>query len=51
MRLAHKRKVQSKLQKRVKAVVANTAAATKTEKPVVAKAPVVETATATKKLM
>ncbi len=49
MRLAHKRKVQSKLQKRVKAVVANTAAATKTEKPVVAKAPVVETATANKK--
>jgi hypothetical protein len=50
MRLAHKRKVQAKLQKRIKAVVANTAAATKTAKPVVAKAPVVETATATKKV-
>ncbi|MCW8346993.1 MarR family transcriptional regulator [Vibrio sp. ZSDZ65] len=44
MKLAHKRKVQSKLQKRIKAVVANTAAATKTEKPVVAKASVAKEA-------
>ncbi|MFA0088308.1 hypothetical protein BCU70_11055 [Vibrio sp. 10N.286.49.C2] len=56
MKLAHKRKVQSKLQKRIKAVVANTAAATKTMKPVVAKAsvtekaPVADKATATKKV-
>ncbi|MCJ2375259.1 MarR family transcriptional regulator [Vibrio sp. ZSDZ34] len=50
MRLAHKRKVQAKLQKRIKAVVAKTAAATNTVKPVAAKAPVVETATTTKKV-
>lgn len=33
MRLAHKRKVQAKLQKRVKATVANLSSATKTAKP------------------
>ncbi|EHH2530692.1 TPA: MarR family transcriptional regulator [Vibrio parahaemolyticus] len=38
MRLAHKRKVQMKLQKRIKATVANLAAAPKTAKPVVEKA-------------
>ncbi|EHK2920285.1 MarR family transcriptional regulator [Vibrio parahaemolyticus] len=38
MRLAHKRKVQMKLQKRIKATVANLAAAPKTVKPVVEKA-------------
>lgn len=50
MRLAHKRKVQAKLQKRIKAVVANTVAATKTAKPVVAKAAVVESVSTTKKV-
>ncbi|EGR1274619.1 MarR family transcriptional regulator [Vibrio parahaemolyticus] len=38
MRLAHKRKVQMKLQKRIKATVANLAAAPKTAKPVAEKA-------------
>ena len=38
MRLAHKRKVQMKLQKRIKATVANVAAAPKAEKPVAEKA-------------
>ncbi|BBM64990.1 MULTISPECIES: MarR family transcriptional regulator [Vibrio] len=38
MRLAHKRKVQMKLQKRIKATVANLAAAPKAAKPVVEKA-------------
>ncbi len=33
MRLAHKRKVQAKLQKRIKATVANLSSATKTAKP------------------
>lgn len=33
MRLAHKRKVQMKLQKRIKAAVANLAAASNTVKP------------------
>ncbi|MDK9753984.1 MarR family transcriptional regulator [Vibrio sp. D173a] len=37
MRLAHKRKVQMKLQKRIKATVANVAAAPKAEKPVAEK--------------
>ncbi len=41
MRLAHKRNVQAKLQKRIKAIVANLAQAPKTAKPVTAK-PVVE---------
>ncbi|MCG3729094.1 MarR family transcriptional regulator [Vibrio cincinnatiensis] len=41
MRLAHKRKVQAKLQKRIKAIVANLASAPKTAKPVAAK-PAVE---------
>ncbi|NNU12839.1 MarR family transcriptional regulator [Vibrio parahaemolyticus] len=53
MRLAHKRKVQMKLQKRIKATVANLAAAPKTAKPVVEKAavkPVVEKAVAEKKV-
>lgn len=52
MRLAHKRKVQMKLQKRIKATVANLAAAPKTAKPVAEKAavkPVVEKAVAEKK--
>ncbi|TON88741.1 MarR family transcriptional regulator, partial [Vibrio parahaemolyticus] len=40
MRLAHKRKVQMKLQKRIKATVANLAAAPKTAKPVAEKAAV-----------
>lgn len=46
MRLAHKRKVQMKLQKRIKATVANLAAAPKAAKPVVEKAakPVAEQA-------
>ena len=47
MRLAHKRKVQMKLQKRIKATVANiqaTKEATKTAKPVVEKAVAVEAA-------
>lgn len=38
MRLAHKRKVQMKLQKRIKATVANVAAAPKAAKPVAEKA-------------
>ncbi|AIV06002.1 MULTISPECIES: hypothetical protein [Vibrio] len=38
MRLAHKRKVQMKLQKRIKATVANVVAAPKAAKPVVEKA-------------
>ncbi|EDP57130.1 hypothetical protein [Vibrio sp. AND4] len=38
MRLAHKRKVQMKLQKRVKATVANVTAAPKAAKPVTEKA-------------
>ncbi|WP_447400229.1 MarR family transcriptional regulator [Vibrio harveyi] len=38
MRLAHKRKVQMKLQKRIKATVANVVAAPKVAKPVVEKA-------------
>ncbi|MFH0239252.1 MarR family transcriptional regulator [Vibrio alginolyticus] len=38
MRLAHKRKVQMKLQKRIKATVANLAAAPKAVKPVAKKA-------------
>ncbi|MCS0234537.1 MarR family transcriptional regulator [Vibrio alginolyticus] len=38
MRLAHKRKVQMKLQKRIKATVANLAAAPKAVKPVAEKA-------------
>ncbi|HCE3307449.1 MarR family transcriptional regulator [Vibrio parahaemolyticus] len=53
MRLAHKRKVQMKLQKRIKATVANLAAAPKTAKPVAEKAavkPVVEKAVAEKKV-
>ena len=54
MRLAHKRKVQMKLQKRVKATVANVAKAPKTAKPVaekvVAEQPVVEKAVAEKKV-
>jgi Fe2+ or Zn2+ uptake regulation protein len=37
MRLAHKRKVQAKLQKRVKATVANLSSATKVAKPAVEK--------------
>lgn len=41
MRLAHKRKVQAKLQKRIKATVANLATAPKTAKPVAVK-PAVE---------
>ncbi|MGF1842237.1 MarR family transcriptional regulator [Vibrio clamense] len=41
MRLAHKRKVQAKLQKRIKASVANLATAPKTAKPVAVK-PAVE---------
>ncbi len=53
MRLAHKRKVQLKLQKRIKATVANIAAAPKTVKPVAEKAPaekkVAETVVAEKK--
>ncbi|MGR5410607.1 MarR family transcriptional regulator [Vibrio sp. PNB22_8_1] len=46
MRLAHKRKVQMKLQKRIKATVTNLAAAPKAAKPVVEKAekPVAEQA-------
>lgn len=40
MRLAHKRKVQMKLQKRIKATVANVVAAPKAAKPVVEKAAV-----------
>ncbi|MEF1299269.1 MarR family transcriptional regulator, partial [Vibrio parahaemolyticus] len=50
---AHKRKVQMKLQKRIKATVANLAAAPKTAKPVAEKAavkPVVEKAVAEKKV-
>ena len=54
MRLAHKRKVQMKLQKRIKATVANVAKAPKTAKPVaekvVAEQPVVEKAVAEKKV-
>ncbi|EIV8638149.1 MarR family transcriptional regulator [Vibrio parahaemolyticus] len=53
MRLAHKRKVQMKLQKRIKATVANLAATPKTAKPVAEKAavkPVVEKAVAEKKV-
>ncbi|ENT7209472.1 hypothetical protein [Vibrio parahaemolyticus] len=53
MRLAHKRKVQMKLQKRIKATVANLAAAPKTAKPVAEKAavkPVVDKAVAEKKV-
>ncbi|MGM6658766.1 MarR family transcriptional regulator [Vibrio parahaemolyticus] len=53
MRLAHKRKVQMKLQKRIKATVANLAAAPKTAKPVAEQAavkPVVEKAVAEKKV-
>ncbi|EGR2730712.1 MarR family transcriptional regulator [Vibrio parahaemolyticus] len=53
MRLAHKRKVQMKLQKRIKATVANLAAAPKAAKPVAEKAavkPVVEKAVAEKKV-
>ncbi|HCG8584686.1 TPA: MarR family transcriptional regulator [Vibrio parahaemolyticus] len=53
MRLAHKRKVQMKLQKRIKATVANLTAAPKTAKPVAEKAavkPVVEKAVAEKKV-
>ena len=54
MRLAHKRKVQLKLQKRIKATVANVAKAPKTAKPVaekvVAEKPVVEKAVAEKKV-
>ncbi|HCM1500706.1 MarR family transcriptional regulator [Vibrio parahaemolyticus] len=53
MRLAHKRKVQMKLQKRIKATVANLAAAPKTAQPVAEKAavkPVVEKAVAEKKV-
>ncbi|ASI96657.1 MULTISPECIES: hypothetical protein [Vibrio] len=54
MRLAHKRKVQMKLQKRIKATVANVAKAPKTAKPVaekvVAEKPVVEKAVAEKKV-
>ncbi|EGR3219759.1 MarR family transcriptional regulator [Vibrio parahaemolyticus] len=53
MRLAHKRNVQMKLQKRIKATVANLAAAPKTAKPVAEKAavkPVVEKAVAEKKV-
>ncbi|MGY6482784.1 MarR family transcriptional regulator [Vibrio parahaemolyticus] len=53
MRLAHKRKVQMKLQKRIKATVANLVAAPKTAKPVAEKAavkPVVEKAVAEKKV-
>ncbi len=53
MRLAHKRKVQMKLQKRIKATVANLAAAPKTAKPVAEKPavkPVVEKAVAEKKV-
>ncbi|EGQ7897289.1 MarR family transcriptional regulator [Vibrio parahaemolyticus] len=53
MRLAHKRKVQMKLQKRIKATVANLAAAPKTAKPVAEKTavkPVVEKAVAEKKV-
>ncbi|HHC6484861.1 TPA: MarR family transcriptional regulator [Vibrio parahaemolyticus] len=53
MRLAHKRKVQMKLQKRIKATVVNLAAAPKTAKPVAEKAavkPVVEKAVAEKKV-
>ncbi|MBM4841958.1 MarR family transcriptional regulator [Vibrio parahaemolyticus] len=53
MRLAHKRKVQMKLQKRIKATVANLAAVPKTAKPVAEKAavkPVVEKAVAEKKV-
>ncbi|MDF2154308.1 MarR family transcriptional regulator [Vibrio sp. CAU 1672] len=54
MRLAHKRKVQMKLQKRIKATVANLAAAPKAAKPVVEKVvaekPVVEKAVAEKKV-
>ncbi|ELI5411458.1 MarR family transcriptional regulator [Vibrio parahaemolyticus] len=53
MRLAHKRKVQMKLQKRIKATVANLAAAPKTAKSVAEKAavkPVVEKAVAEKKV-
>ncbi len=53
MRLAHKRKVQMKLQKRIKATVANLAAAPKTAKPIAEKAavkPVVEKAVAEKKV-
>lgn len=38
MRLAHKRKVQMKLQKRIKATVANLAATPKAVKPVAEKA-------------
>ncbi len=38
MRLAHKRKVQMKLQKRIKATVANIAAVQKAAKPVAEKA-------------
>ncbi|MFV0448785.1 MAG: MarR family transcriptional regulator [Vibrio sp.] len=37
MRLAHKRKVQTKLQKRIKATVANLSSATKTAKPAAGK--------------
>ncbi|PMH46597.1 hypothetical protein BCU68_00690 [Vibrio sp. 10N.286.49.B3] len=48
MRLAHKRKVQAKLQKRIKATVANVAAASKTVKPVVVAKQAVEKAVAPK---
>ncbi len=57
MRLAHKRKVQMKLQKRIKATVANIAAVKKAAKPVVEKAAlavtekaIVEKVTAEKKV-
>ncbi|ELC3157262.1 MarR family transcriptional regulator [Vibrio harveyi] len=53
MRLAHKRKVQMKLQKRIKATVANVVAAPKAAKPVVEKAAapsVAEKAVAEKKV-
>lgn len=40
MRLAHKRKVQAKLQKRIKAMVANLACTPRTAKPIVAKSAV-----------
>ncbi|MCG9556621.1 MarR family transcriptional regulator [Vibrio kanaloae] len=52
MRLAHKRKVQAKLQKRIKAAVVNAVATPKTAKPVaekvVAEKPVAEKPVATK---
>ncbi|WGY47072.1 MarR family transcriptional regulator [Vibrio sp. ABG19] len=47
MRLAHKRNVQAKLQKRIKAIAANLASAPKTAKPATAK-PVVEKKAAVK---